>query len=269
MTTLKGERLELGLHSATVIGGEVWHYGEVGSTNDVCKELAASGAPEGCCVVADGQRGGRGRMGRAWFSPPLEGLYMSCLLRPSLASESLPLCTLMAGGATARALSEATGAAVRLKWPNDLTIDEKKLGGILTELLTPPGEAPVVVIGIGINVTTPPEAFPQELQTTTTSLLEATGRSFERLVLLKAILLERDEAYNAFRQKGPGPVLEAWRSFAATLGQRVMVKMTDGTLEGDAVGLTEGGHLVVRTAEGREVPVLEGDVVHLRSGPPN
>ncbi|MCH7923712.1 MAG: biotin--[acetyl-CoA-carboxylase] ligase, partial [Nitrospinae bacterium] len=115
MTTPKGERLELGLPSAIVIGGEVWHYGEVGSTNDVCKDLAESGAPEGCCVVADGQRGGRGRMGRAWFSPPREGLYVSCLLRPSLAPESLPLCTLMAGGATARALVEATGAEVRLK----------------------------------------------------------------------------------------------------------------------------------------------------------
>ncbi|MFQ5893591.1 MAG: biotin--[acetyl-CoA-carboxylase] ligase [Nitrospinota bacterium] len=268
MRPLKGERLELGLPSGTVLGQEVWHYHEVDSTNEVCKDLAASGVPEGCCVVADGQTGGRGRLGRTWFSPPGEGLYLSCLLRPQLSPEALPLCTLMAGGATARALVGATGADVRLKWPNDLTVEEKKLGGILTELLTPPGETPAVVVGIGINVTTPPEAFPPDLATIAISLLQATGRAFERVALLKAILLELGGAYSAFRQEGPTAVLAAWRAFATTLGQRVLVTMTDGTVEGEAVSLTETGHLVVQTAEGHEVEVLAGDVVHLRIGPP-
>ncbi len=266
MKTSTAEQIDLGLPSATVIGSQVWHYREVGSTNDVCKDLASAGAPEGCCVVADAQTGGRGRLGRPWFSPPGQGLYLSCLLRPPLPPDSLPLCTLLAGGATARALAEATGAAVRLKWPNDLMVGEKKLGGILTELLTPGGEPPAVVIGIGINVTIPLETFPPELQTTSTSLLAATGRPFERPALLKAILLELDSAYAAFQQEGPGAVLEAWRAYGATLGERVRAETTDGTVEGEAVGLTDQGHLVVRTGEGLEVLVITGDVVHLRGG---
>jgi BirA family biotin operon repressor/biotin-[acetyl-CoA-carboxylase] ligase len=125
-----------------------------------------------------------------------------------------------------------------------------------------------VVIGIGINVTTPIEAFPVELRSSATSLLAATGRSPERLALLKAVLLELDSAYAALRREGPGTVLGAWKAYGATLGRRVRLEMTDGTVEGEAVGLTDRGHLVVRTDEGLDVPVIAGEVVHLRGGPP-
>jgi BirA family biotin operon repressor/biotin-[acetyl-CoA-carboxylase] ligase len=265
--TPKGERLELGLPSGTVVGREVWNYLEVESTNDICKGLAASGAQEGLCVVADSQSKGRGRFGRSWVSPPGVGLYLSCLLRPEIPPESLPLCTLLAGGATARALHEATGANVQLKWPNDLLLHDRKLGGILTELITTLEETPSVVIGIGINVTTPEEFFPQEIRQTATSLLQATGRPFERQPLLKAILLELDAAYAAFKSTGPKAVLDAWRPYAATLGQRVRVEMVNQTLEGEALELTDSGQLIVRTDQGLDVEILAGEVVHLQSGP--
>jgi BirA family biotin operon repressor/biotin-[acetyl-CoA-carboxylase] ligase len=265
--TPKGERLDLGLPSGTVIGKEVWHYQEVGSTNDVCKELASSGAEEGLCVVADSQSRGRGRMGRSWSSPPGVGLYFSCLLRPEIPADSLPLCTLLAGGATAHALIEATGAEIRLKWPNDLLLEDKKLGGILTELLNLPGEPPSVVVGIGINVNTAPEDLPPEIRQTTTSLLQATGRTHERQALLKAVLMEIDKSYAAFKSEGARAALEVWRPFASTLGQRVQLETGEGVLEGEAVGLTERGHLLIRTDQGQEVEVLAGEVVHLQSGP--
>lgn len=266
MSAPEGERLELGLPSGVLLGKEAWHYQEVGSTNDVCKELASEGAEEGLCVVADGQSLGRGRMGRSWVSPPGVGLYFSCLLRPEAPAESLPLFTLLAGGAAARALVEATGAEVGLKWPNDLILEEKKLGGILSELVTSPGGAPAVVVGIGLNVTTAPEDFPPEVRRTATSLLQATGRTYERHALLKAVLMELDKAYSAFRERGPGAALEAWRPFASTLGRRVRVERAEEPLEGEAVGLTEKGHLVVRTDQGQEVEVMAGEVVHLQSG---
>lgn len=266
MTTPRGERLKLDLPSGIIIGREVWRFGEVGSTNDVLKEKAAGGAREGLCVVADSQTHGRGRLGRSWASPPAVGLYLSCLIQPELAPEALPLCTLLAGGATARALVEATGAEVKLKWPNDLLLNDKKLGGILTELVTPSSGPPSVLVGIGINVSTPPEAFPTELRATATSILQATGRNYERLTLLKALLLELDTAYAALRESGPKAALDLWQPFASTLGQRVRVKMPNETLEGQAVGLTDNGHLVVRTDKGLDVDVVAGEVAHLESG---
>lgn len=265
MTTPKGERLELDLPSGIIIGREVWRYGEVGSTNDILKEKALSGAREGLCVVADSQTHGRGRLGRSWASPPEVGLYLSCLIQPDLAPEALPLCTLLAGGAAARALVEATGAEVKLKWPNDLLLEGKKLGGILTELITPSSGPSSVVIGIGVNVSTPPEVFPQELRATATSILQATGRSYERPILLKALLLELDAAYAALRERGPQAALELWQPLASTLGHRVRVETATETLEGQAVGLTANGHLVVRTDQGLDVDVVAGEVVHLES----
>lgn len=262
----KGEMLELGLPSGTIIGKEVWRYREVASTNDELKELASSGAPEGCCVVADSQTKGKGRLGRTWVSPPDVGLYLSCLVKPSLPPESLSLFTLLAGGAVAQALGEATGLEVKLKWPNDLLHQEKKLGGVLTELTSHEAGGVSVVMGIGVNINTPPEAFPPEVRPSATSLRQAAGKSFERLTLLKAVLLELDASYAAFRDEGPGPVLDSWRKSASTLGRRVRVELSGETVEGHALGLTETGQLLVRTDQGLEVVVLAGDVVHLKSG---
>jgi BirA family biotin operon repressor/biotin-[acetyl-CoA-carboxylase] ligase len=267
MSPEKGEPIDLGLPSGTVLGREAWYYHEVGSTNDLCKDLAASGAREGCCVIADSQTAGRGRLGRSWFSPPGLGLYFSLLLRPDLPDESWPLCTLMAGGATARALEEATGAGVKLKWPNDLIIGEEKLGGILSELVTPTPETSLVVIGIGINVATPRDVFPADLDPRPTSLLIATGKNFDRINLLKAILLELDSLYKAFKTEGARAVLQAWQAYASTLGQRVQVETTEGWVEGKAVGLTDKGHLRVRLDKGEEVTIIAGDVIHLRTSP--
>ena len=154
--------------------GPVYHFEEVASTNDLAKELAARGAPEGTLIVAEAQSRGRGRLGRQWNSPPGTGLYVSLLLRPPLPPTEMPQITLTTAVAAARALKRVTGVAPGIKWPNDLLLAGKKLGGILTEMETESEQIRHLVVGLGLNVDT--RAFPEELAATATSLALGLGR---------------------------------------------------------------------------------------------
>ena len=196
------------------------HFETLDSTNDLAKELAAQGAPEGTVVVAETQTGGRGRLGREWNSPPGVGLYVSLVLRPMLPPMELPQITLTTAVAVVRAVRRVTGVAPGIKWPNDLLLNGKKLGGILTEMETESDRIRHVVVGLGLNVNNP--AFPPELAATATSLALATGRAFSRVQLLQAWLEEFEELVWALF--GPG------------------VSGDSGRMEGLYRDLGEGGH---------------------------
>ena len=135
--------------------GPVHHFETLDSTNDLAKELAARGAPEGTVVVAETQTGGRGRLGREWNSPPGVGLYVSLVLRPMLPPMELPQITLTTAVAVVRAVRRVAGVAPGIKWPNDLLFNGKKLGGILTEMETESDRIRHVVVGLGLNVNNP------------------------------------------------------------------------------------------------------------------
>ena len=147
----------------------------VPSTNTQAKKLAADGEAAPSLLLADGQTAGRGRMGRAFFSPPGTGLYMSVLLRPAVQAEELPLVTLAAAAAVCEAVEEAAGVSTRVKWVNDILVDGRKVAGILTEAVgdLESGTMESVVVGIGVNVKTPADAFPEELRERAGSLLPA------------------------------------------------------------------------------------------------
>ena len=163
------------------------------STNDVVKDLAQHGAPEGTAVVAEYQTQGRGRQGRAFVSPAGVGIYVSLLVRPQGDPHHLPQLTLAVAVATAEALAEYSALPVRLKWPNDVEVHGKKIAGILCEAVLNPTASPLVIIGIGINVNTALEQFPPELHQHVTSLALAAGHTWARLPLLALLLahLER------------------------------------------------------------------------------
>ena len=158
-----------------VFTGPVHHFETLDSTNDLAKELAVQGAPEGTVVVAEAQTGGRGRLGREWDSPPGVGLYVSLVLRPMLPPMELPQITLTTAVAVVRAVRRVAGVAPGIKWPNDLLLNGKKLGGILTEMETESDRIRHVVVGLGLNVNNP--GFPPELAATATSLTLTAGRS--------------------------------------------------------------------------------------------
>jgi BirA family transcriptional regulator, biotin operon repressor / biotin---[acetyl-CoA-carboxylase] ligase len=227
---------------------------EVDSTNAEALRLAAGGEPDGFVVVADAQSAGRGRLGRSWWAEPGTALLASWLIRPTLAPERLPLLSLVAGIAAARAASAAAGVDTRLKWPNDLLLGGRKLGGILAET---DGRG-AVVVGLGLNVRQ--EVFPDEIRDNATSLAAGGGRTPPRAWLLAATL----SGFGA-RMEAPQNALGDYRELCDTLGSVVRVDRNDApSLRGEAVDVTDTGALVLQTPSGREV-IAAGDVVHLRT----
>ena len=228
-------------------------HAELDSTNAEALRLAAAGAAAGTVVVADTQTAGRGRLDRSWWSEPGTALLASWLVRPALDPDRVPMLSLLAGVAAARATTAAGGVTVRLKWPNDLVVDDRKLGGILSET---DGRG-AVVVGLGVNVRQ--EAFPAEIAATATSIVAAGGRTPARAWLLAATL----SSFGA-RMDAPEDALDDYRAMCATLGRDVRVALASGdAITGRATDVTPSGSLIVETSGGR-AEVAAGDVVHLR-----
>jgi BirA family biotin operon repressor/biotin-[acetyl-CoA-carboxylase] ligase len=237
-------------------GGRVHWFDEVTSTNDVAARLAEQGAGEGTIVIADAQSAGRGRMGRTWVSPSGAGLYVSVVLRP--ASAWAPLVTVGAGVAIAEGIAEATGLDPALKWPNDLYVSDRKLGGILAEAGSSGGHVEHVVLGFGVNLMG--AAYPPDIAARATSLEEELGRPIDRGTLLVACLAALARRVADLRGGRSREVLEAWRRRARpSFGRRVEWGTGAEVHRGVAEDLDGSGALVVRTERGT-VRVISGEV---------
>jgi BirA family transcriptional regulator, biotin operon repressor / biotin---[acetyl-CoA-carboxylase] ligase len=251
------------LNRALVRDGSPWRevrvLAELASTNAAV--AAEADSKEGLVVVAEHQTAGRGRLDRAWVSPPRAGLTFSVLLHPHPVPEArwtwLPL---LVGLAMAEAVEDVSGVAVRLKWPNDLLADDRKLGGILIER-----HGSAVVVGIGINVTTTDLELPGPQAT---SLLLAEAAVTDRETLLRAALRALADRYLSWQERAGDSTLiaDAYADRCATLGAHVRVALADGTdIEGTGARIDADGQLVVETAS-RAVTVTSGDVVQVRPG---
>ena len=218
----------------------------VTSTNTQAKKLAADGAAAPSLLLADGQTAGRGRMGRTFFSPPGTGLYMSVLLRPAVRAEELPLVTLAAAAAVCEAVEEAAGVSTRVKWVNDVLVDGRKVAGILTEAVgdLESGTMECVVVGVGVNVKTPADAFPEELRERAGSLLPARVSRCD----LAAGIANRLLAYAAALPERR--YLEPYRNRLAVLGKPVQYKQRERWMTGRAVDLREDDCLLVEGTGG-------------------
>jgi BirA family biotin operon repressor/biotin-[acetyl-CoA-carboxylase] ligase len=243
--------------------GQVLHwFAEVGSTNDVAKQLAEEGAGHGEVVVAEAQTAGRGRRGRAWASPPGRSVSLSAVLRPDLPPTRAPELTILASVAVCQAIRQA-GVAAAIKWPNDVLSRGRKLAGILTEMAAEPDQLQWVVLGIGVNVNTRPEDFPTELRDVATSILIERGESVPRALFTAALLTGLEEWLDRHASDGFAPVRDAWRAMSGTLGREVRVRGGGEHVIGMAEDLDASGALLVRSEEGLR-RIVSGDVEELR-----
>ncbi|WP_329313294.1 biotin--[acetyl-CoA-carboxylase] ligase [Streptomyces sp. NBC_01537] len=238
-----------------------------GSTNSDLAARAKAGAAEGAVLVAEEQSAGRGRLDRQWTAPPRSGLFFSVLLRPSgVPVERWGWLPLLAGVATATAVSRAGGVDTGLKWPNDLLVtvdgEERKTGGILAERAGDDG----VVIGIGLNVSLREDELPVPAAG---SLALAGAKGTDRDPLLRAVLRSLADWYGEWRTAGGDPEASRLRPVYAagcvTLGRAVRAELPGGdAVTGTAVTVDDDGRLVISSG-GAERAVGAGDVVHLRN----
>ena len=226
-------------------------YARVGSTNDEAATLAAQGAAEGTTVVAAEQIGGRGRRKRAWLSPA-GGLWLSVVLRPALPADQWPLVGFAAGIGAARAVEEIAHVRVGLKWPNDLMIDERKLGGVLVE-----ARGPAVMAGIGINANIALDDFPPDIRPIATSLLAVLARPVDLAALARALLEQFESVYDLLALNADD-VLAGWRERDLTRGRQVRVSGAED-LGGVAEDVDRTGALLVKTSTGIR-RIVAGDV---------
>jgi BirA family biotin operon repressor/biotin-[acetyl-CoA-carboxylase] ligase len=247
----------------SLFGKRIYHFFKIDSTNRVALELGHAGEPEGAVVLAEEQTAGRGRAGRSWQSDRAAGIYVTLLLRPKISPLQAPLLTMMAGLSAHAAIQAQIGAAPDLKWPNDLLLGGKKVGGILTEMHAEPSQVRFVLVGIGLNVNQ--EKFPSELGAIATSLRMQTGRPQSRLELLVRLLREFESDYNRFLREGPAGVIEKFEAFSSyARGKRVRVDNGTATFSGVSAGLGPEGLLQVRREDGQLVTVISGDVTEAR-----
>lgn len=243
----------------------------VGSTNSELADRARRGAARpGTVLVAEEQTAGRGRLDRGWSAPPRSGLFFSVLLAPGVPAERLGWLPLLAGVATAGALSRTAGVDTALKWPNDILVtvggDERKCVGILAERVGEGALEGALVLGIGINVTLREAELPVP---TAGSLQLAGAQGTDRDPLLRAVLRSLEDWYGRWTavdgSARESDVQEAYAAGCATLGRHVRAELPgDRALLGEAVALDGQGRLVIATGEGVQHPVAAGDIVHLR-----
>lgn len=233
------------------------------STNDRCRELAAGGAPEGVVVLAESQTAGRGRMGRHFYSPAGDGLYMSILLRPTEQLKDVGLLTACAAVAVHEAIRTVTGIAVDIKWVNDLYYHNKKLCGILAEgQFDSEGALAYIIMGIGVNLRPPVAGYAAEIRGKTVSLAEmASGMIVDRLILCAAVLRQLAGLYQALPDLG---FLQIYREASCVLGKTVRFEQNGQTNMGRAVAIDDQARLVVRRADGTEFALGTGEISFLR-----
>jgi BirA family biotin operon repressor/biotin-[acetyl-CoA-carboxylase] ligase len=246
-----------------LFGKRVLHFFKTDSTNRVAMELGFAGEPEGTVVMAEEQTAGRGRAGRIWHSERGAGLYFTVLLRPRLSPAQAPLLTMLAGVSAHSAIQALTGLVPELKWPNDLLLEGRKVGGILTEMHAEPNAVRFVIVGIGINVNQ--EKFPAEISAIATSLRKESGRMTYRLELLVRLLAQFESDYNRFLHDGPSFVVDRFQSVSSfAQGRRVRVDTSVESYVGTTAGLSPEGLLLVARDNGPLMTIIAGDVTEVR-----
>lgn len=241
-----------------VIGKKIYKYDTVGSTNDCAFMYALKGEKEGAVFWARAQTKGRGRLGRRWVSHKDKGLYFSVILRPDIQLKEAPKITLLGALAIVQALRKFSGQPFLIKWPNDLVIEDKKIGGILTEMDAEINKVKFIIIGIGINTNLIQGELPIKEAVSLRILLK---KEINPEGLLSVCLKELDGYYYQFKKEGFSGIIKEIRNFSSLWGKQVKV---NGVEEGTAVDFDNEGVLVVRQQNGFLKHIFAGDVELLR-----
>jgi len=236
--------------------GRIHHFGEIGSTMDVARELARKGAEEGTIVLAESQNRGRGRLSREWLSPK-GGIYFTIILRPKMSPIYAPRMNLMASVAVAKTIRGFLGLKAELKWPNDVLIEGRKVCGILAEMEAETDVINFVNLGIGINANVSISQF----EKTATSLENQLRRGIARKEFLSSVITEIAKQQALLTKAN---LLEEWKKLSATLNKEVKIIAPGEEIIGQAVDIDTNGALIIKGQDGSLKSAVAGDCIHLR-----
>jgi BirA family biotin operon repressor/biotin-[acetyl-CoA-carboxylase] ligase len=247
---------------ARIVGQHIHIVDEVDSTNEMLRDLACLGASDGTVVLAESQRKGRGRLGRPWFSPPNVNFYASVLLEGELRLEDMGPVSFIGSLATTDAIKDL-GLAPAIKWPNDVLLGRQKVAGALLEWVPRERVPDCAVIGVGVNLNVDLAMLREALgpeAVYATSVAAALGRPVDRSRFAASFLNHLDRWWRRYRLEGTRPLVRAWQDRDILTGRRVELRGAGGPIQGRALGIDDGGRLLVRTAAGDRHVVLTEDV---------
>ncbi len=240
----------------SLIGKDIRYFSELESTNSTAREIA-SNVSEGTVVIAETQKKGRGRMGSEWQSIA-GGVWLSLILKPAIPLENVSKITLVAGIAVTNTLRNMDISA-RIKWPNDVLVNGKKICGILTEVSAEVDKVDHVILGIGINANVKLSDLKYEIRKNSTSIVNETGNTVDRTVFLANLLYELEQQYIRFETKQFADIVDEWINLSDTIGREVRVTTPHKLIEGKAVGITERGALVVLDKNKKRQEIIAGN----------
>lgn len=247
-------------------GRRVYYYPETDSTNRIAVELIRRGEEDGCLVIADYQTAGRGRLDRAWTSPPGRDLLFTLILRPGESVGNVLPVTLVLALAAARGLSGLTGAEVLVKWPNDVVTPDGKIGGILAQQPSVGGSGRAIAAGIGINVNSRRDDFPHEYRDGVVTCAMLSGATLDRARVLCDLLREMEDLYDGFCENGFSGIRPQYERRLNLLGETVGFDRSGGRVEGVVDGVANDGALrVLPAGEDGGAVLLYGEEVVSRS----
>jgi BirA family transcriptional regulator, biotin operon repressor / biotin---[acetyl-CoA-carboxylase] ligase len=231
------------------LGAHLYYEKRLDSTQTFAHQLARDGAVHGTVVIADEQLKGRGRLSRNWDSQKGKGIWMSIILRPPLEPHRAPQLTLLTAVAIANMLKVRINVEAKIKWPNDIFLNDHKLCGVLTEIQAEQDLIQYVIIGIGLNVNHEQDDIPDDLKGIATSLKIETNKNWQREKLIWNLLDEFEKKYELYIQKGFPPIKQQWESYAYMKEQIVSIKAGNQVFDGKIIGIHDDGALLVEDQE--------------------
>lgn len=242
-----------------IIGNKIYHFPCLSSTQDKAKEIAETEF-EGCVIISDRQTAGRGRMDRKWLSPR-GGVYLSVILKPDIHLREISKITLLSTVSLSETVEKISNLRTSLKWPNDILINNKKVGGILCESAICGDKLHFIVVGIGVNLNNKVMGMSPSLLYPATSISEEMEEKNSRKKFIEEFLFDFDKNYLYFKENGFAAIREKWKRKSSTLNKDITILDGDKKIRGKAINISEEGFLILKDKKEGIRKITTGDVV--------
>ena len=244
--------------TTSYLGNNIIYYETLESTNQEIRSFAAKGEKEGLVLIADLQTKGKGRLQREWVGSKGDSIAMSILIKPDIPPYMAPSITQVVALSVCRALNTTSGLDFKIKWPNDIILNGKKVCGILTEMDGEIDCLNYIIVGIGINVNQ--TSMPSDISHKATSLKIELNKSIQRKNIVINILNEFEKSYEIFKSQGIKPFINELKNYSALINKTVVISNPFKSFNATVVDIDDEGYLIVENENGEKESVVGGDI---------